>query len=135
MSCPPVQQIVEAVERDELSEALQDHIRSCHACADVLTALRDESDGLTICVGSLWVKERITCPHADILLGFVNDGLDPEEKDYIAFHLDTIECPHCQAEVQRLEDLVARGDERRVERAMDDAMRRSAVLLEQLRKR
>lgn len=134
MSCPPVKEIVAAVEGDEISESLYQHTLECGACAGILATLRDESEGLTICVGSLWVRERITCPHTDLLLAYGNGGLDEDEREYIAFHLDTVDCPHCQAEVARLQDLVDQQAPRRLKKALDDSMRRSAVFLDDLKK-
>ncbi len=131
MPCPPVKEIVQAVETGEAAPDLDDHIVVCEACAGILTALREESEGLTISVGALWVTECISCPHEDILLSFVNGGLGRSEADYITFHLETVGCPHCQAAIAQIEDRLARRDDTdRIKRAMDDSMRRSAVFLD-----
>ena len=131
MPCPPVKEIVRAVETDDMPSDLDVHLESCEACHGILVSLREESEGLTISVGALWVADRISCPHDDILLSFVNGGLGPAEADYITFHLETVGCPHCQAKVAEIEDRLARRDDsERIQRAMDDSMRRSAVFLD-----
>jgi len=135
MSCPAVKDIVNAIEDSEIPRELQVHLESCGACAGILATLRDESEGLTICVGSLWVRERITCPHSDILLAYGNGGLDAEERDYVSFHLGIVDCPHCQAELSRLQDLVDQEAPRRLKSALDESMRRSAAALGDLRKK
>ncbi|MCA9321108.1 MAG: hypothetical protein KDB53_10250 [Planctomycetes bacterium] len=133
-SCPPVKDIVDAVEAVDMPLDLHEHIEACGACSGILATLRDETEGLTICVGSLWVRERITCPHSDILLSWVNGVLDPAESDYIAFHLETVDCPHCQAEVARLQAVVEQDSTKRVQQARDDSLRRSAVFIDGLRR-
>lgn len=131
MPCPPVKEIVRAVESDQMPFDLEAHLEACEACHGILVALREESEGLTISVGALWVADRISCPHDDILLSFVNGGLGPSESDYISFHLETVGCPHCQASITQIEDRLARRDDTdRLQRAMDDSMRRSAVYLD-----
>ncbi len=133
-NCPPVKALVEAVERDDLGHDLVDHLEVCKACASILTSLREESEGLTISVGDLWVRERISCPHRDILSSWVDRSLGELEQDYIRFHLEIVDCPACQSEVEELTDPAARGD-KRLDRALDEAMRRSAAVLGDLKGR
>lgn len=131
MPCPPVKELVRAVENDEIPDDLEVHLEACDACRGIVVSLREESEGLTISVGALWVADRISCPHEDILLSYVKGGLSTEEADYIAFHLEVVGCPHCQAAVAQIEDrLERRDDSDRIQRAMDDSMRRSAVFLD-----
>ena len=132
-SCPPVKALVDAVERDDLRPDIEDHVGLCEACASILASLREESEGLTISVGDLWVRERISCPHRDILMAFVQKSLGQLEMDFIRFHLETVECPSCQAEVEEISD-PSRADPR-IERAMDEAMRRSAAMIGDLKRR
>ena len=132
-SCPPVKDLVEAIENDDFSADLLDHAELCGACSSILSSLRDESEGLTISVGSLWVKERISCPHQDILLAFVNGALSAEEQEYLEFHLNVVDCPSCQSAVEEIKDLVDRKAPERLKRAMDESMRRSAAFLDKKR--
>lgn len=134
MDCPPVRELVEAIESDAMSDALQLHLGNCVACSDVVSALKQETEGLSISVGALWIREGITCPHDDILLAHLNRGLDHEESDFIRFHLETVECPRCMS---RVEELLANMDSaarpKDLGRALDDSMARSAAFRDQLR--
>lgn len=53
-------------------------------------------------VGAIWRRERVSCPSRDQLGGFVLGAGDPELIDYIEFHLKTIGCPYCQANLDDL---------------------------------
>lgn len=53
-------------------------------------------------VGAIWRRERASCPTRDQLGGYTLGAGDPDLLEYIDFHLKTIGCPYCQA---NLEDL------------------------------
>lgn len=57
-------------------------------------------------VGAIWRRERVSCPTRDQLGGYVLGAGDSELIDYIQFHLTTIGCPYCQA---NLDDLKKAG--------------------------
>jgi len=57
-------------------------------------------------VGAIWRRERVSCPTRDQLGGYVLGAGDPELLDYIEFHLKTVGCPFCQA---NLDDLKKAG--------------------------
>ena len=131
--CPPVRDLVQAVESDTMPAELDDHIELCSACRSMLSSLREEAEGLTISVADLWVRERLSCPHRDILLAWVNNSLNAEEMDYITFHLEVIECPYCQAETTELASLMNEESRKKVEDSLDRSLRRSAAVLDRNR--
>ena len=53
-------------------------------------------------VGAIWRRERVSCPTRDQLGGYLLGAGDQELLDYIAFHLTTIGCPYCQANLDDL---------------------------------
>lgn len=57
-------------------------------------------------VGAIWRRERVSCPSRDQLGSYVLGSGDPELLEYIEFHLKTIGCPYCQA---NLDDLKKAG--------------------------
>src|SRR5271157_5305503 len=57
-------------------------------------------------LGSIWRRSRMTCPSRQQLGSFLLDALDPELASYLTFHLEVIECPFCQA---NLDDLKAQS--------------------------
>lgn len=53
-------------------------------------------------VGAIWRRERVSCVTRDQLGGFLLGAGDPELLDYVEFHLKTIGCPYCQANLDDL---------------------------------
>ncbi|QJW96548.1 hypothetical protein [Frigoriglobus tundricola] len=53
-------------------------------------------------VGAIWRRERVSCLSRDQLGGFLLGAGDPELLDYIDFHLKTVGCPVCQANLDDL---------------------------------
>ena len=60
-------------------------------------------------LGSIWRNRRITCLSRDELGAYLLDALPPERADYVEFHLQTVGCRYCRA---NLEDLRAEKEER-----------------------
>jgi hypothetical protein len=76
----------------------------------LLEEVRAEEDRGEHTVGAIWRREHITCPTRDELGGYVIQALAPERLAYIEFHLKTVDCPYCLANV---EDLTARRQARK----------------------
>ena len=53
-------------------------------------------------LGAIWRRERISCLSRDQLGSYLLGAGDPELLDYIEFHLKTIGCPYCQANLDDL---------------------------------
>ncbi|AWM39468.1 hypothetical protein GobsT_22020 [Gemmata obscuriglobus] len=53
-------------------------------------------------VGAIWRRERISCVSREQLGGYLLGAGDPEMLDYITFHLTTVGCPYCQANLDDL---------------------------------
>jgi hypothetical protein len=56
-------------------------------------------------IGAIWRRSRLTCPSRELLGNFLLQVLEGDQADYIEFHLKTIGCAFCQA---NLADLQAR---------------------------
>ncbi|MGF1581998.1 MAG: hypothetical protein ACFCD0_21950 [Gemmataceae bacterium] len=54
-------------------------------------------------MGAIWRREHITCPTREQLGAYLLEALDPKLLDYIEFHLNSIGCPYCQANLVDLE--------------------------------
>lgn len=54
-------------------------------------------------IGAVWRERRLSCPSRDELRLWVFGVLAGEPADYIAFHLQTVQCPYCQANVEDLQ--------------------------------
>ena len=108
------------VTREQLHAYLDDALTESEM-ARVEQALR-ESDGLRRSLrqamqerdrgehslGAIWRRERLTCPTRDELTSYLFQVLDEARQDYIDFHLQSVGCPFCTA---NLADLHARQKE------------------------
>ncbi|MFQ3591871.1 MAG: hypothetical protein SNJ82_01625 [Gemmataceae bacterium] len=55
-------------------------------------------------LGAIWRRERLTCVDRQRLGSYLLGVLDPDEEDYIRFHLDVLACPFCLANFTDLKD-------------------------------
>lgn len=55
-------------------------------------------------VGEIWYRARLSCPTRSELGGYLLGTLSQELADYIDFHLLTIGCRLCQANLQDLQE-------------------------------
>ena len=90
--------------------AVERALRTDPALQQLLEEVRAEEDRGEHTVGAIWRREHVTCPTRDELGGYVIQALAPERLAYIEFHLKTVDCPFCLANV---EDLTARRQARR----------------------
>jgi DNA-binding phage protein len=56
-------------------------------------------------LGAVWCRERLTCPPREQLGSFLLQVLDEEQQDYIEFHLNTVGCAFCLANLADLQSL------------------------------
>lgn len=105
--------------RDYIHEALPDDelplvekaLREQPAVRDLFTQVRLDLDRGEHSVGAIWRRERLSCPTRQQLGGYLLDALDPDVQDYISFHLKTIGCPHCTANLDDLRKKQAEAEE------------------------
>ena len=102
--------------RDYIDEALPDAelplvekaLRERTDVQALFQQIRGEMDRGEHSIGAIWRRDRLSCPTREHLGGFLLEALDQDLQDYIAFHLKTVGCPHCQA---NLDDLTKRKAE------------------------
>lgn len=68
-----------------------------------LTMVMQERDRGEHSVGAIWRRQRLSCPTREQLGSFLLQALDSAFQDYIEFHLKTIGCPFCQANLADLQ--------------------------------
>src|SRR5262245_54842769 len=54
-------------------------------------------------LGEIWRRHRLTCPSREQLGAYLLETLSRAETEYIAFHLKTVGCRICQANVADLQ--------------------------------
>lgn len=104
------------VTREQLHAYLDDALDDAEAArieklirgsADVRTDLckvREERDRGEHSLGAVWRRERLSCPTREHLSGYLHDVLEADFRAYVDFHLKTIGCPCCQANLDDLKE-------------------------------
>ncbi len=94
---------------DCLSEAetaqVEQALRESEPLQRMLRGLMQERDRGEHSVGAIWCRERLSCPNREQLGSYLLKALDPALQDYITFHLSTVGCAFCQANLADLQAL------------------------------
>ncbi len=86
-------------ESARVEKALRD---SAELRAQLEDVRQNRADGHLHTLGAIWHRSRLTCPSRQQLGSFLLDALDPELASYLTFHLEVVECPFCQANLDDL---------------------------------
>ena len=74
---------------------------SLRARVSVLIRHRDQGGNT---VGEIWQRARLSCPTRSELGSYLLGVLPPDYSEYIQFHLQTVGCRLCQANMNDLEE-------------------------------
>jgi hypothetical protein len=92
---------------DALSDAetaqVEQALRESEALRQRLRQAMQERDRGDHSLGAVWRRERLTCPSREQLGSYLLQVLDDRDQDYFAFHLKTVGCPFCLANLADLE--------------------------------
>ena len=96
--------------------AFRDEVLPAEQMADIELALResaelrerlrklcDEQDQGWHSVAAIWRAHRISCPQQEELAAYLVRALSGEEADYVEFHIRTVGCRYCEAELRDLQ--------------------------------
>jgi hypothetical protein len=93
---------------DALGEAdtaqVEQALRGSDALRKQLRGLIQEQDRGEHSVGAIWRRQRLSCPSREQLGSWVLGVVEPDLRDYIKFHLRTIGCAYCLANLADLEE-------------------------------
>ncbi len=78
-------------------------LRDSESLRHALRTLMEERDRGEHSIGAIWRRQRLSCPTRDQLGTYLLEALDPGLQDYIEFHLRTVGCPFCVANLADLE--------------------------------
>ena len=91
---------------DALSEAdnakIEQELRASETLRLQLSQLMKERDRGEHSVGAIWRRHRLSCLSREQLGSYLLGVLDEDVQDYIQFHLGTIGCAYCLANVADL---------------------------------
>src|SRR5262249_27766778 len=92
---------------DALSEAetalVEQSLRESAPLQRQLRSLMQERDRGEHSIGAIWRRQRLSCPTRDQLGSYLLRVLEAGEQDYVDFHLHTIGCSFCLANLTDLE--------------------------------
>jgi hypothetical protein len=64
--------------------------------------IRDVRDEQGHSLGEIWRRERLSCPTRHQLGAYLLGALEPDYAQYVVFHLETIGCRYCAANLDDL---------------------------------
>jgi len=100
----------------ERMTALEQQLRTDDSLKIRLGQLIQHRDQGGHSVGEIWRRGRLSCPGRSELGGYLLGTLPADQNDYIDFHLLTIGCRLCQANLQDLQEHQQNSDESGVRR-------------------
>jgi hypothetical protein len=102
---------------DSETAQVEQVLRESEALRRLLRNLIHERDRGEHSIGAIWRRQRLSCPTREQLGSYLLQVLEPALQDYIDFHLKTIACPYCLANLADLDALqrepAPRGQARR----------------------
>lgn len=88
----------------ERMAAFENNLRENSALRSRLAVVIRERDQGGNTIGEIWQRSRLSCPSRTELGGYLLGTLSTEPADYIEFHLKTVGCRVCQANLLDLEE-------------------------------
>ncbi len=82
--------------------AVEDALRHDESLGQQLAAINGRRDAGVHSLGEIWRRRRLSCPTREQLGSFLLGVLADDVADYVQFHLETVECPYCTANVEDL---------------------------------
>lgn len=76
-----------------------------------LSEINSRRDAGMHSLGEIWRRNRISCPTREQLGSYLLGALDDEQSDYVRFHLATVGCRLCHANLHDLERRQAESNE------------------------
>lgn len=100
---------------DSLGEAdialIEQELRKSEPLRNQLRAMMQERDRGEHSVGAIWRRYRLSCPPREQLGSYLLGVLDEDLQDYIQFHMKTIACAYCMANLADLQLQQQNADE------------------------
>lgn len=84
---------------------VEQELRGSEPLRRQLRSLMQEGDRGEHTLGAIWTRNRLSCPTREQLGSYLLQVLEPDLHSYLEFHLETIACPTCQANLADLDRL------------------------------
>lgn len=92
----------EALEAEVMAR-IEEQLRSDGALAQRLVTIHGRRDAGVHSLGAIWRRGRLSCPSREQLGSLLLGALPPATAEYVRFHIETIGCRFCQANLADLE--------------------------------
>jgi hypothetical protein len=86
----------------ERMAAIEDALRHSDELQKRLAAVNGRRDAGVHSLGEIWRRQRLSCPSREQLGSFLLGVLAREAGDYVKFHIETVECRLCAANIADL---------------------------------
>src|SRR5690349_3280201 len=93
----------EALAIDRMT-AIEAQLRTSVALRQRVAGLRSSRDQQGHSVSDIWRRARLSCPGRRQFGSYLLGALPPEWTEYIEFHVQTVGCRYCQANLVDLEE-------------------------------
>ena len=93
---------------DSETALVEQALRQSEPLRRQLRGLMEERDRGEHSIGAIWRRQRLTCPSREQLGSYLLEALDAAQQDYVDFHLKTVGCSFCLA---NLADLKSQQEE------------------------
>ncbi len=94
---------------DSLNDAetakVEQALRGSEPLRKMLRGIMQERDHGEHSIGAIWCRERLSCPNREQLGNYLLKVLDSEAQDYVHFHLHSVACSFCLANLADLQAL------------------------------
>ena len=94
----------------ERMAAIEEELRGNDALRQTLIEINGRRDAGVHSLGDIWRRHRLSCPSREQLGSYLLQVLDESCADYVKFHLETIGCRRCQANLDDLQTQQAEAD-------------------------
>src|SRR5262245_14685019 len=94
----------------ERMAAIEEALRHSDELQKRLASVNGRRDAGVHSLGEIWRRHRLSCPSREQLGSFLLGVLSRESADYVEFHLETVQCRLCAANVADLRALQAAAE-------------------------
>lgn len=87
----------------EAMQRVEEQLRQDESLRQGLSLINSRRDGGVHTLGEIWRRNRLSCPSREQLGSLLLGAMPKTEEDYLRFHLETVGCRYCQANLADLE--------------------------------
>lgn len=91
----------ESLAPEKMAE-IEEQVRADPELQQELIAINGRRDAGVHSLGEIWRRHRLSCPTREQLGSYLLGILGREAGDYVRFHLETVECRYCLANIEDL---------------------------------